>query len=81
MNEWISVKDRLPDNDEPILLYDEAVDNTLPTVGWYEADAGHGFFTADHCLRMRLMATHWCPIPPLPRERLLDPDNEETSIQ
>lgn len=64
MSEWISVKDRVPEDDQAVLMMDEELNNSLPTIGWYEAGSdGTGFFTADHCLRMRLIVTHWTPIP------------------
>ena len=66
--QWISVKDKLPDNEDYVFLYDIDL-GTIPTVGWYESSEGgrEGFFTADHCLRLRLIVTHWMPLPELPR--------------
>ena len=74
-NEWISVKDRLPEDDQFILMCDIAMGNLMPTVGWYERlnaeqkenPEERGFFTADHCFRMRLIVTHWTPLPEPPK--------------
>ncbi len=64
--EWISVKDRLPNDDESVLMMDEEL-SCIPTIGWYEKNGDtHGFFTADHCFRMRLIVTHWMPLPESP---------------
>lgn len=61
--EWISVKDRLPEDEEAILMIDVFLSN-IPTIGWYEKDnITPGFFTADHCFRMRsiFLAGSKCP--------------------
>ena len=70
MNEWISVKDKLPKQDEPVLvsyIMEARGCRCSPTVceyrdgEWYEND----FPMSEWCF----VVTHWMPLPP-------NPDNE-----
>ncbi len=59
--EWISVKDRFPDDDDRYLVYE-------PGVGVYIAFTtlcNGKYFWWDDCLKPRNV-THWAPLPKLP---------------
>lgn len=73
--EWVRVTERLPEDDEAVLMMDETMKEWLPQIGWYEKNEneGSGFFIADHCLRVRVIVTHWMPCPSLKHEE----DTEE----
>ena len=65
---WISILDKLPDDDEAVLMCDWEQDRRLPFLGWYEdgKDKSYpsGFYSPN--LESRLVVSHWIPIPPIP---------------
>lgn len=67
MTEWISVKERLPDDDEAVLMYDDYQDRRLPLIGWYEKyGSAPGFY--DPNLSFRLVVSHWMALPKPPED-------------
>ena len=65
--EWISVKDRLPKDEKAILLYDAETGHN-PMLGWYEIyESGASYFVPAGCIYLRMLVTHWMPIPELPK--------------
>lgn len=64
---WISVKDKLPDDDVDILLHDTYC-GTL--IGWY--DDKEGIFKTDYIGQLEAV-TRWMPLPEEPKE---DKDEE-----
>ena len=69
MSEWISVKDRLPENKESVLVseFDDYGNNGMTKawfggVNWYLDDDGLRA-TDDHCIYLDMEVTHWQPLP------------------
>jgi Protein of unknown function (DUF551) len=68
VNEWISVKDRLPDRDwdNYFIIYDGQYHAV--TIGWYD---GSKFLTtacgSDNIRQVH--ASHWMPLPQPPKEK------------
>lgn len=60
MTDWISVKDRLPEDREDVLLCGP---NCLPCIGWYRRESD-GFLSLDS--EDDVYPTHWMPLPPPP---------------
>lgn len=61
MSEWISVKDRLPDYDTPVLIHGShggIYTAKYKENGWWKLNSH------DH----RCSPTHWMPLPPVPKE-------------
>lgn len=54
MQEWISVKDRLPEDEQSVLMCDKEV-NLIPHIGWYESEPRNvsGFYLANTFLNVR----------------------------
>ena len=68
--EWISVKDRLPDNDEPILIYGKATCHTCdpsPKVREGRMYNKRFIFGEYDCT---CDVTHWMPLPETPKEKI-----------
>lgn len=67
MSEWISVKDRLPEDDQSVLMC-EIGQSGLPLIGWYENEFVDvpGFYIAHTFQNARVHITHWMllPLPP-----------------
>ncbi len=59
---WISVKEKLPNNEEKILMYGISQHGSGPYIclGWYE----NGIFESEELTEMNVSV--WCPIPILP---------------
>lgn len=73
MDEWISVKDRLPTQETDVLLFDCDVGIVF---GYYElpnnwTDLTHREWEGE-CRRL-LRVTHWMPLPDSPEERVKTP--------
>lgn len=70
---WISVKDRLPENDDPILVVSEGKIMSA----YYECD--EDFFLDDffreHSHQCLYNVTHWRPLPELPDENKIKTDS------
>ena len=79
-DEWISVKDKLPQNDEDVLVYHS--EDFYITVGFYNSDNvqsyiesnGHRFYTKDGWetdiqWAQKGRVTHWMPLPLPPKEK------------
>lgn len=59
-NQWISVKDRLPDDNESYLVCDLVTGEYLPDRGFLEDGVWH--ISGDPEFKV----THWMPFPPPP---------------
>jgi len=59
--EWISVKDRLPEDGEDVLFYYDYI-----SIGWYEDE---WFYDSEDKFSAELDITHWMPLPESPNER------------
>ena len=77
MMEWISVKDRLPEYDVPVLVISKTYPNEVTTAvlryedGWHwEQYAGYGFLSDKDCYEFDddYQYTHWMPLPTPPKE-------------
>jgi len=67
--EWISVKDRLPEDDQCVLMFEKGQD-CLPTIGWYEERGCiAGFYVSSSFTNIRMHVTHWMPLPQEPKEQ------------
>jgi hypothetical protein len=62
VDRWISVKDRLPENDNDVLVYDT---DCGIVIGWYDKEIGD--FAADFISPLDAV-THWQPLPEPPKE-------------
>jgi hypothetical protein len=58
---WISVKDRLPDDDENVLAYNSESGDI--DMAWYN---GYKWFLEDTFECVELHPTHWMPLPDAP---------------
>jgi hypothetical protein len=76
MNEWISVKDRLPESDDDVLVYNFKDGITIGSFhsqevsGYYEEDGSYfvtdcGWYTK-YSWAPSMSPTHWRPLPPIP---------------
>lgn len=67
MNDWISVKDLLPEDDQSVLMCEEG-QTGLPLIGWYETEGEDipGFYAAHSFQNARVHVTHWLPLPNIP---------------
>lgn len=65
---WIRVEDRLPRQYQEVLASYKGVYDYRIVIFWKEKD-GTPHFGAPHSLdgRGSQPATHWCPLPPLPK--------------
>lgn len=61
MNEWISVKERLPENKGRYIVYMRGQE---PFVSWFDGD----IFRTLSTVPIAYPATHWMPLPELPKE-------------
>ena len=66
MSEWISVKDRLPQVKEDVLIYDSHHRNIYKA--WYIGDIDVWF--SNEYLPQFINITHWMPLPEPPKETL-----------
>lgn len=67
---WISVEERLPDDDELVIAFSP---NTEVTVSCWERDDGHWRYEEGD---KRLDVTHWMPLP-APPARALATDGDD----
>ena len=65
MNEWISVKDRLPNNGQRVLIYCKEIDEVQ--VGIF-VDQNKTFILFEMWNISIEHVTHWCEIPEPPKE-------------
>ncbi len=66
MSEWISVKDRLPTDDETVLCYQPGRTSALPVIAWYDEET-KGFQVAFTWQELLIYPTHWMPLPEPPK--------------
>ena len=69
MSDWISVKDRLPENEDEVLIYMGHYE-----VGWYSREVWRGVD------EWRLEPTHWMPLPEPPAEKVNPTDGDPQSV-
>lgn len=77
MSEWISVKDRLPDGQYPVLVYvPPYIDGNEEHIGYvgmaYHTSLGEGFWAGTDgavygAIGMIHEPTHWMPLPEMPK--------------
>jgi hypothetical protein len=67
MSDWISIDDRLPAVDGPVLIHAETADENKPliVIAWYDP-GGHGWSLIVPCFIPSI--THWMPLPEPPEE-------------
>jgi hypothetical protein len=69
MSEWIRVKDRLPEIEKKVLVWDEEIpDPEFVDIGYYDPDFNpkNGW----HCKEyMDCHVTHWRPLPKPPEKK------------
>lgn len=63
-HEWISVKDRLPENKQEVLVYDD--DFMEMMVCRYEDDQWNYYFMLKNTSLQIMKVTHWMYLPELP---------------
>lgn len=63
MAEWISVKDKLPDDGKEVLFSD----GSSIMVGWYNADEEFWELTDADMIVYAVDVTHWMPLPEPPK--------------
>ena len=68
MSKWISVKDRLPENEHRVLVFaNDIVSEFCEVVGWNGGDfLAIGF---GHNIIYPPMVTHWMPLPEPPEDK------------
>lgn len=64
MAEWISTKNRLPEDGKEVLF----CDGSSIMVGWYNADEEYWELTDADMIAYAVDVTHWMPLPRLPEE-------------
>lgn len=66
--EWINVIDKLPKDDQTVLMVEKGQDG-IPVIGWYEdKDCIHGFYPAHSFQAIRMHVTHWMAMPKPPKD-------------
>lgn len=66
MAEWISVKDRLPEEKTDVLVFDRI--NKTCTIGYYKKTFEDGYWNAYYGKNnLRYNITHWMPLPKPPK--------------
>lgn len=63
--EWISIKDRLPDDSREVLIHNAEYREPLMIIGWYSHDFKSWVsYDVDN-----LEVTHWMPLPEPPKAK------------
>jgi hypothetical protein len=62
MSEWISVKDRMPKDDETVLCYDKRRTTDIPVAAYYVKEL-NGFVMIDTLQNIVIDPSHWMPLP------------------
>jgi hypothetical protein len=65
-NGWISVADRLPDNDQPVLVWNSGGYCLKPWAWWQICDYRDGKWREQDERDEYPGVTHWMPLPPEP---------------
>ena len=65
-NGWISVADRLPDSDRPVLVWNSGGDCPKPWAWWQICDYKDGEWREQDERDEYPGVTHWMPLPPEP---------------
>ena len=65
-NGWISVKDRLPEDFQKVLVFWKEHGEPMVDTAFWQKDAKR--FDGEHWVRMEDKVTHWMPIPEPPQE-------------
>lgn len=66
MNDWISVKDRLPNNDEIVLAHCHQIQT--PAVLRFQHDKNDYLWMWPNLIGQVLNVTHWMPLPEPPKD-------------
>jgi len=69
MNEWISVKDRLPEDFQEVVCYIPGINGHCPGKEWQDSDFCIGQQCKGAWKRMdneNIQVSHWFPLPPSP---------------
>lgn len=65
MGEWISTKDRLPEDDQTVLCYQPGRTAALPVIAFYDKDCS-AFCVMFSWQEILIQPTHWMPLPQPP---------------
>lgn len=69
-NKWISVKDRLPKNEQDVLAYlNDGEETRIAPCNYYN---GVWFDSVMNCVVVLQNVTHWMPLPEPPKEEKED---------
>lgn len=67
MSEWISVKDKLPQESKPIIVYNKKTLQVVVAIRRYRKTKGW-VWTRNNYMIKREYITHWMPLPEPPNE-------------
>lgn len=65
VNQWISCKDKMPDDGVNVLIY---TGNRMISLAWYDIDMGYFYICDSDYKYNSLDVTHWQPLPEPPKE-------------
>ena len=65
VNQWISCKDKMPDDGVNVLIY---TGNRMISLAWYDKDMGYFYICDSDYKYNSLDVTHWQPLPEPPKD-------------
>lgn len=66
--EWNNVNDKLPEDDQSIWAIDVESNGDIPTLCYYEKENYPGFYVTECTTCVKMVVTHWMPLPEVPEE-------------